>query len=146
MRFAKAESTDTSPNIAPLLDVVLLLLIFFVVTTSFVERQISLELPPAESGARNDESSLIVNIDAKGGIVLQDEPITRDDLALRFREAAGRDVQLEIRADTRASHGDVVSVLDLAQQTGLTHVGIAVDSGSGSPEGDEPTMGPASRE
>jgi biopolymer transport protein ExbD len=125
MRFARTSQAETSPNIAPLLDVVLLLLIFFVVTTSFVEPQIALDLPSAETPARREATSLVVDIHASGALFVAGEPIELEALEARFRDAAARHEELEIRADRLASHGDVIAVLDRAQQTGLTRVGFA---------------------
>jgi biopolymer transport protein ExbD len=126
MQFAKPVVAETPTTIAPLLDVVLLLLIFFMVTTSFAERQIPLELPSAESGAQLPSEPLVVNVDPEGRYSVQEETLDEEALAERFRTLALEEGQLEVRADTTATHGAVVRLLDLAKQSRLERVGIAV--------------------
>lgn len=146
MRFAKPAAEAPGPNIAPLLDVVLLLLIFFVVTSSFAEREIALELPGAETGERELERELVVNVLADGRVLVGDEKMSLERLESRLAQTAAEDGSLEIRADAAASHGDVVAVLDRARRAGVLRVGIATQaSGSSSaPAADEidaPTPG-----
>jgi biopolymer transport protein ExbD len=126
VQFNKPIVAETPTTIAPLLDVVLLLLIFFMVTTSFAERQIPLELPSAESGSQLPSEPLIVNVDAEGRYSVEEEILTDEALAARFQALAREEGQLEIRADTTARHGAVVRLLDLAKQSRLGRVGIAV--------------------
>lgn len=127
MKFAPKAVPETSPNIAPLLDVVLLLLIFFMVTSSFAAHQLPLDLPDAESPAVQEEDALVISIDARGGYSLNDEPLAEIELAPRIQALAAEDRSLEIRADATTPHGDVVRILDLANQFNLTKIGIRVD-------------------
>ena len=127
MQFSKPTAAETQTNIAPLLDVVLLLLIFFMVTTSFADRQIPLDLPSAQSGSPQATEAAVVAIDAKGTLMLDGEPISEAELTSLLETLALQERDLEIRADTAARHGYVVRVLDLAKRVGLTRVGIVVD-------------------
>jgi len=132
MRFAKPSAEAPGPNIAPLLDVVLLLLIFFVVTSSFAEREIALELPDAEASEQPIERELVVNVLADGRVLVDEEEIALEQLDARLARTAEEDGSLEIRADAAARHGDVVGVLDRARRVGVLRVGIATSaSGSG---------------
>jgi len=134
MRFAKPSAEAPGPNIAPLLDVVLLLLIFFVVTSSFAEREIALELPDAEASEQPIERELVVNVLADGRVLVDEEEIALEQLDARLARTAEEDGSLEIRADAAARHGDVVGVLDRARRVGVLRVGIAT-SASGSAGG-----------
>ncbi len=135
MRFAKPPTEAPGPNIAPLLDVVLLLLIFFVVTSSFAEREIALELPSAEASERPIERELVVNVLADGRILVDDEQLELDQLEARLARTAEEDGSLEIRADGSARHADVVGVLDRARRMGVLRVGIATDATGSTTEG-----------
>lgn len=127
MKFGTQVAPDTSPNIAPLLDVVLLLLIFFMVTTSFAAHQLPLDLPDASAPALQQKEALVVTIDAEGGYTIDQEALTEEALSKRIEAVKAEDGSLEIRADTATPHGDVVRVLDLAHQFELTQIGIRVD-------------------
>lgn len=131
MKFRRTTRNEQGTALAPLLDVVLLLLIFFVVTSSFAERQIPLDLPSAEAGETAPNEALVVNVDASGGIVVRDE--TPDDATLRalFDEAKRDDAAVELRADRETRHADVMRILDLATQVGVERLGIAVGQGEG---------------
>lgn len=128
MKFAPKAIADTSPNIAPLLDVVLLLLIFFMVTTSFAAHQIPLDLPDAEASSVQASEAIVITIDSKGTYAIEDQVLSQTELAERLQSFTTADMPLEIRADAATPHGDVVRVLDLANQYGLTQIGIRVDA------------------
>ncbi len=128
MKFARRQETTSGAPLAPLLDVVFLLLIFFVVTTSFAESHLPLDLPEASSGRPGEESALRIEIDAEGGIVLEGEPTTLEALGLRLEEAHAEKRPVEIRADRTSEHGRFVAVLDLARRIGIEAIGIAVDA------------------
>jgi biopolymer transport protein ExbD len=126
VQFARPHGDETNTNIAPLLDVVLLLLIFFMVTTSFADRQLPLDLPSSESGGAAEADSIVVAIDEEGNYSVDNEPLSETELTALLTTIALQERNLEIRADTAARHGYVVRVLDLAKQLDLTRVGITV--------------------
>lgn len=126
MVFAARSQDQASFGLAPLLDVVLLLLIFFVVTTSFTEPRLALELPSAETAAPGEGDLLVVSIDREGAIAIRGQPVGEAQLDARLAEASARGVALELRADDAARHGVVVGVLDRARKAGIAEVGIAV--------------------
>jgi biopolymer transport protein ExbD len=128
VKFARRQDTTSGTPLAPLLDVVFLLLIFFVVTTSFAESHVPLDLPEASSGKPGEESALRIEIDAEGGIVVEGESLGLEDLGLRLGEAHAEQRPIEIRADRTSEHGRFVTVLDLARQVGIEAIGIAVDA------------------
>jgi biopolymer transport protein ExbD len=130
VRFARRVQATSGAPLAPLLDVVLLLLIFFVVTTSFAESQMALDLPAAEAAGPADHSALAIEIDAVGAISIAGEPASLDVLARRLEEAEAVARPIEIRADRLSKHEYFVTVLDLARQKGVEAIGITVDAGS----------------
>lgn len=119
-------------NLTSLIDVVLLLLIFFMVTTSFVrETEIRLRLPEAEVTAPASlDDVLEITITADGDYLVDGrQTINRRPITLRraLTELAGeqRDQTIVIRADARASHQAVVTAMDVAGRLGFMQINIA---------------------
>lgn len=118
-------------NLVSLVDVVLMLVVFFVLTTSFVrEARLNVELPQAALQPKPvEQTPLEVVIDAKGRwYVSQREVLGSDTVALgrALEQIAGaaRNQPLTIRADGRAPHQAVVSVLEVAGRLGFNNVAI----------------------
>lgn len=123
-------------GLAPLIDVVLLLLIFFLVTTSFATPRIPLELPGASSGEPPKAAKLSVVLTADGGLFLDEEPVDLETLGVRFG-AAEPDTDLELRADEAVPHGRVVGVLDRARENGIVDIAVAVAGSRPEAAGDD---------
>lgn len=118
-------------NLISLVDVVLMLVVFFVLTTSFVrEARLNVELPQAAlQPVPIEQSPLEVTVDAKGRwYVAQREVLGNDAVALSraLEQIAGaaRGQPLTIRADGRAPHQAVVSVLEVAGRLGFDNIAI----------------------
>jgi biopolymer transport protein ExbD len=126
-------------NLTSLIDVVLLLLIFFMVTTSFVrETEIRLKLPEAETAPpASAEDAVEITVTADGDYFIEGkQTINRRPVTLRraLSEVAGdrRDQTIVIRADARASHQSVVTAMDVAGRLGFMRINIAtMEQGSG---------------
>ncbi|MBY0402040.1 biopolymer transporter ExbD [Myxococcota bacterium] len=130
MRFARPRTEVAGSPLAPLLDVVLLLLIFFVVTSSFSNQALELALPPADSGRPQDRQGLVIAIDEAGSISIGSERIAAAGLRERLLAAKAAGQPMELRADRATAHEHVVAVLDLAQASGVLDLSIAVAAGS----------------
>jgi biopolymer transport protein ExbD len=126
VQFTTATPEPAGFGLAPLLDVVLLLLIFFVVTTSFTEPRMTLELPAAETGVVEGREELIVSLSAAGVASIGGEPVGEAVLEARLAEAARADHELALRADQATPHGAVVGLLDRARVAGIERIAIAV--------------------
>ena len=116
-------------GLTPLIDVVLLLLIFYIVTTAFVDREIELQLPESQSSAVPEEKKkFTVELGRQGKLALNGELITIQGLDRRIeREARADNIRaVEIRADKLVIHGRVVEVLGVVKKHGVENVGIAV--------------------
>ncbi len=116
-------------GLTPLIDVVLLLLIFYIVTTAFVDREIELQLPDSQSSAvPDDRKKLRIELGRGGEIALNGELMTikRLDLTIGARARADQIRSVEIRADKNVVHGRVVEVLGIVKKHGIESVGIAV--------------------
>ena len=119
-------------NLTPLIDVVFLLLIFFMVSTTF-DRHAKLKVDLPEASAKmtqQQEAPVILSIDAKGNYFINDRQVVNTSLetlkaALKKSVADKQDVSLVLRADARTPHQFVVRAMDAASQLGLTKLSIA---------------------
>ncbi len=121
---------EVSLTMTPLIDVVLLLLIFYVVTTAFIDREIELQLPESDASAIPEEKKkFTIEIGTEEHeIALNGELVTLTQLDSTIAaEAAVDNIQsVEIRADKFVIHGRVVEVLGIVKKHGVEAVGIAV--------------------
>ena len=131
MKALIGESDESSVRMAPLIDVVFLLLIFFLVATTFYEseKDITIRLAGATEGAERDRviDLLVINIGEAGVIVVDQRVYSADELEKLLRESRERNAQLAaiIRCDRRARHADFVKVLNLCERTGVRQVAVA---------------------
>ncbi len=128
MQFKRPSKPSVGINIAPLVDVVFLLVIFFAVSTTFLETSgLKLELPTSVSTADRQPRELEVFMTAGGELSFKGETMDRDRLQKKLNEAlSGRERKnVLLRADTRASHGEVVKVIDLIRAAGADGMTIA---------------------
>lgn len=128
MRFPRTHRDPVEVNLTPLIDVVFLLLIFFMVSTTFETRQaLELELPESVSGAAAEATPVTLVIGASGEYRLGEHPVTGDKLSEALAEQAdqAREHGLVLEADGQARHAAVVRALDLAGTLGIRQVRIA---------------------
>lgn len=131
----RGRDDDVSLDMTPLIDVVFLLLIFFMLTASFTQAQrLKVELPKAEQGEPSPDQSKdwTIEIDAHGNYALNGEALAPEQLEVRLRELPERteETVLLIRADARTEHQAVVQALNAAKAAGLLHIGLATDPSS----------------
>ena len=123
-------------NLTPMIDVVFLLLIFFMVATTFLdpEREIDIDLPTAESGAVTEEvpEELVINLFRDGRINLGGREVDADALEEALYHAARRDpaTPVTIRGDRQVHHETVVGVMDACGKAGLSNLAVGTLSGS----------------
>lgn len=120
-------------NITSLIDVLFLLLIFFIMSSTFIEQPgMKLELPESASSTSEKMKELILEMKADGSMVLNNDPIELESIEERFRNAvpALEEKTLIIKADKSVPHGDVVTVMDVAKLSGLDKLVIATKSKS----------------
>jgi len=123
---------DIELNLTPLIDVVFLLLIFFMVSTTFDKQsQLKITLPEATASAEQAaDNAVVIGIDAKGRYFINDRQLVNSQaktlrLALIKIVADKKDVPLVIRADAKTPHASVVKAMDVAAQLNLTQMSIA---------------------
>lgn len=132
MKFRRQPREALSVNLTPLIDVVFLLLIFFMVSTTFTrETQLSVDLPEATGLLRDEvDRQLEILIDEQGRYRVNGRPLV--DTRLRTLQAAMYEVSrgdttlpLVISADAEAAHQSVVRAMDAAGQMGFSRLSIA---------------------
>lgn len=115
-------------DIAPLIDVVFLLLIFFMLTSSYVSQPgIKINLPRAVTSEVVQEENLVITIGAEGLIYLNQHLISLKQLKVNLEKAAKENRPLLIKADRETSLGKVVQIWDLSREAGLGQINIATD-------------------
>ncbi len=115
-------------DIAPLIDVVFLLLIFFMLTSSYIfQPGIKINLPRAVTSEVIAEKDLVITVSAENLIYLNDYPISLKELKSHLEKAAEKGWPLLIKADRKASLGNVVRIWDMSREAGLTQINIATD-------------------
>ena len=133
MKLNLRAKTEPEVNLTSLIDVVLLLLIFFMVSTSFVkESQISITLPEAESEAIVDEvpEQLEIMITEQGTYLVNGRELVNNRPetirnALQRVSTGDTSLPLTISADANARHQHVVTAMDVAGRLGFTRISIA---------------------
>jgi biopolymer transport protein ExbD len=109
-------------NITSLIDVLFLLLIFFMVTSTFLEQPgMKLELPSAKSAEVSQVENLVLYIGPGGEIVFNDQAVSLDDLETMMKDAVplAEGKTLVLKADKTVQHGIVVRVMDIAKRVGM---------------------------
>ncbi|MBU1023460.1 biopolymer transporter ExbD [bacterium] len=113
-------------TIAPLIDIVFLLLIFFMLITRFMNPTISLDIPSSDSATPLDMRGVIISVSDTGEIYLNDEIVTLDKLESRLsdiKETSGIEL-LRIRSDKTVGIQRIIEILDIAKNLNLQNVAI----------------------
>ena len=133
MKFRRKPRENVEIGLAPLIDVVFILLLFFVVTTTFTrETQLKIDLPEADSAAPVQETELKqleVMIAADGSYSLNGQSLVKSDLAtlssaLQKESAGDSSLPLVISADARTPHQAVITAMDAAGKLGFSRLRI----------------------
>ncbi len=132
MNLQPGKDDEPDVNLTPLIDVVFLLLIFFMVSTTFEHQsRIKIDLPEASAAPTSQEDeSLEILIDAQGRYFIGDQQVvntTAKTLKSAISKAVGEREGLTviIRADAETPHQAVITALDVTSQLGLTHISLA---------------------
>jgi len=129
MKFPHLNKKSARFDLTPLIDVVFLLLIFFMLTTTFVnlENRVKVNLPSGDFAAAESSENIIVTITENNTIYLNGKLIDplklTESVAAEIKEEPERTVVLE--ADTNVLHGKVIRVMDLIKKGGAERIAIA---------------------
>jgi len=129
MKFNRKTSMEKGRlDITPLIDVVLLLLIFFMLTSSFITPAgLRVDLPESSVAEPQEKENLVVVVSEEGELYLDDELISWETLQDRLAAdlSGGQDRVLILKADKETRHGMVVRVMSLARELGWKRMAIA---------------------
>lgn len=130
-------------NVTPLVDVMLVLLIIFMVAAPLLTVGVPVELPKTAAQAlpHEQEQPLALAITAEGGLVLQSEPVGREELIPKLRAIAAEreDDKVFLRADGAVPYATVMEVMGALNAAGFRNIGLVTDPGG-------PTLGGDGRE
>lgn len=124
-------------NVTPLVDIMLCLLVIFMVTTSYVVADsLKVDLPEASTGDSTEPSTVMVTYtvdpaSGKGQLYLNGEKSDEEGLRRHIRkqiQAGKKDIQAVIAADKAASHGEVIRIIDVVKQEGITKFALNIES------------------
>ncbi len=129
----KARRVDPPLELTPLIDVVFLLLLFFMVTTAFTktneDKNLPLELTQAGSGESMAEAErVIISVGQGAALAWDEEKIREEELDARLRALKERapDTHILIRGDKNATYETITGIIDRARSRGFRHVNLVV--------------------
>jgi biopolymer transport protein ExbD len=134
MRFARTQKEDPEINLIPMIDVLLVIIIFLMLTTTYSRfAELKINLPSADAERKPERANEInVVISANGQYVLQRKPLQFRDVAslaeeLRRAGTGMKDAIVVVNADNNANYQSVIRVMDAARQAGYGQVVFAVE-------------------
>jgi biopolymer transport protein TolR len=137
-RFSRARYVPMAEiNVTPFVDVMLVLLIIFMVAAPLLNVGVPVDLPKTEAKPiTGQDEPLVVSIDSKGDIYLQETKMTADELGAKLKAiAAGKpDTRIFVRGDKGIEYGRIMEVMGIVSGSGFTKVGLVAE---------QPSTGPA---
>lgn len=133
-RLSREAPGETALDISPLIDVVFLLLIFFMVTATFVkDMQLDLERPGAQSAVRADAKSVRVFIDRVGQVWIDEIPVQAWMIQSRVRDQlrSSPGASVVVVTDRRVPAEKLIDVVDQCRLAGAQDVGVATEAEAG---------------
>lgn len=136
MKLPEGEAEEPAINLTPMIDVVFTLLVFFMLATTFLERErlLGLELPTASHADRAPVNGreLVINVALDGQMWIDGKRVDANELASVLSETVRRDAAtpVTVRGDRRSQLEQVVHVLDECMRVGLANVGVSTHDGT----------------
>ncbi|MBK1829820.1 biopolymer transporter ExbD [Verrucomicrobiaceae bacterium R5-34] len=131
MKFNNREPESAAFPLAPMIDVVFLLLIFFIATMQFSqsERELNVSVPVAEEGADAQQTvgEIIVNVKENGEVVVDNSVMSQDQLYAKLTRIAAvhKNQAIRIRGDGKVEYQKIVQVIDVCQKAGIPNISFA---------------------
>ncbi|HAG93745.1 MAG: biopolymer transporter ExbD [Pseudomonadales bacterium] len=128
MRRHQRPDQETELDLTPMLDVVFIMLIFFIVTTSFVkEAGITVNTPEAETAQRQESANILIGIEESGSIWIDGRPIDVRALKATVARLHAENPQgtVVVQSDEKADTGVLVKVMDQVRLAGIDKIAVA---------------------
>lgn len=125
MRFREKTPSKSFINLTPLVDMLFIILLFFLVTSTFIDQpNIQLELPTTKHTPTSKVDEQVLTISRDGRLFFQNEPVERKELIQVLKKAFSQKTEktLVLRADKNVPYGLVVDVMDAAKGAGLKKI------------------------
>ena len=134
MKFQPNSPEEPEINLIPFIDVLLVILIFLMLTTTYSKfTELQLTLPTANADASRDRPrEVVIAIAADGRYAVNQQPLDGNSvaaLAAAIHAAADKDSTIIISADAQSTHQAVITALEAARREGLVHITFAAQSG-----------------
>lgn len=125
-RFSRNNSDALTVDLTPMIDMVFILLIFFLVTASFNKMNaIDIQRPDGATNDMQGAVSLVVSIDAENGVWIEGEPVDIRKLRSRVKTLRGAHTSVMLNADRSVNTGRLIEVLDQVRLAGVDNVAVA---------------------
>jgi len=128
MNLSEKPPRKVGINLTPLIDVLFILIIFFTVSSTFMEQPgIELKLPEAESSQSHTAQKVIVYVDKDQNLFLNDDPVTIENLAESVESliSAQTDKSVVLNADTEVTHGIIIEIMDHLRKQGIYKIVVS---------------------
>lgn len=116
-------------DITPLIDVLFMLIIFFVLTASFVQGRVEVDLPRGEGMPKREGGALLVSVRADGTVLWGGAAVTSADVPALASQAAAESRDILLAGDRAAPYGAVAELLELLRRSGLESAGLVLQGG-----------------
>lgn len=130
LTFKKRERYQIQAPLTSLIDIVFMLLIYFLLTTNFmVDEGINVKLPQAKASAPQVQKEITIHVDESGQTYLMDKPVGLDQLFSRLKEMIGNDKDrlVVVKSDRRVILNKAVKVMDIAKAAGADRLCLATE-------------------
>jgi len=128
MKLLEKPARKIGINLTPLIDVLFILIIFFTVSSTFLEQPgIELKLPEAESSQSYTAQKVIVYVDKEENVFLNDDPVELENVAKAVEAliSAQTDKSVVLHADEEVTHGIIIKIMDLLRKEGIYKIIIS---------------------
>ena len=124
----------TEINVTPFVDVVLVLLIIFMVTATYITRgSVDMRLPKASSAGEMSKSPMVIGVDLEGKYLVEGNAASEEEVVAYIKRNVSADPTVEavITGDTRVQYGRVMTLINLAMKNGVQNFAAAVEKNEG---------------